>query len=123
MRTYEINRSKDKRHIFIIRDLEKGGSLRDLVHASDLSSAYGEKYSRPGKPLYINRIRKYGRQILEAMNYISKCGLVHYHLHSGNVIIQNDNAKLTEIENLFFGYQLRHPLHQFCNIHLHFLSE
>lgn len=113
MRTYEINQSKDKRHIFLIRDLEKKGSLRDIIHSSDLSAAYGEKYCTPGKPLYINKIRKYGRQILEALRYLSQCGLTHYHLHSGNVIIQNDNAKVSEIENVFFGYQLRHPLHQF----------
>mmetsp|Transcript_60340 Transcript_60340/g.95809 ORF Transcript_60340/g.95809 Transcript_60340/m.95809 type:complete len:533 (+) Transcript_60340:32-1630(+) len=112
MRSYEINISNDKRRIFVIRDLEKEGSLRDHIHSADLSKAYSEKYSRPGKPLYINRIRKYGRQILEAVHYLSQCGLMHYHLHSGNVIIQNDNAKLTEMENLFFGYQLRHPLHQ-----------
>merc|ERR1712228_213978 len=112
MRTYEVNISKDKRHLFLIRDLEKGGSLRDFIHSSDLSATYGEKYNLPGKSLYINKIRKYGRQILEALNYLSRCGLTHYHLHSGNVIIQNDNAKVTEIENVFFGYQLRHPLHQ-----------
>eukprot|EP01084_Bolivina_argentea_P250371 419437_1 len=112
LRTYEINQSKDKRHIFIIRDLEKEGSLRDHIHKSDLSYAYGEKYTTPGKPLYINRIRKYGRQILEALHYLSQCGIMHYHIHTGNVIIQNDNAKITEVENLFFGYQLRHPIHQ-----------
>ena len=104
--------STDKRHLFIIRDLEKGGSLRDHIHCSDLSSAYGEKYSRPGKPLYIARIRKYGRQILEALHYLNRCGIGHFHLHSGNVIIQNDTAKLVEVENQFIGYQLRHPLHQ-----------
>ncbi len=110
-----MNMSADKRHIFMIRDLEKEGSLRDHIHGADLSSAYGEKYCKPGKPLYVNRIRKYGRQILEGISYLSNCGIVNYHLHSGNIIIQNDNAKIAEIENLFFGYQLRHPLHQFSN--------
>lgn len=112
VRTYEINQSKDKRHIFLIRDLEKKGSLRDAIHCCELSTPYNEKYNVPGRALATHKIRKYGRQILEAMNYISRCGLVHYHLHSGNVILQNDNAKVSEIENVFFGYQLRHPLHQ-----------
>jgi len=112
MRSYQVTRSKDKRHLFIIRDLEKGGSLRDHIYCSDLSAAYGEKYCRRGKPLYVDRIRKYCRQILEAMYYLNRCGVGHFHLHSGNVIIQNDTAKLAEIENQFFGLNLRHPLHQ-----------
>merc|ERR1711971_1491545 len=106
------NVSRDKKHVFIIRDLESSGSLRDHIHRSSLASAYGEKYGRPGKPLQMGLIRKYGRQILEAMRYLRRCGVVHYHLHSGNVIVQNECAKLSEIENGFLGYQLRHPLHQ-----------
>ena len=58
-------------------------------------------------------LMKQGRQILEGMKNISQCGFVHYHLHTSNIIIQNDNAKISELENIFFGYQLRHPLHQF----------
>eukprot|EP01083_Nonionella_stella_P113847 335984_1 len=112
MTIHEINLSTDKRHLFIMRDLEKKGSLRDHIHSSDLSQAYGEKYCTPGKPLPMQRIRKYGRQILEALSYLNECGLPCYHLHSGNVIIQDENAKITEVENVFMGYQLRHPLHQ-----------
>ena len=115
MRTYEIAQSVDKRHIFILRDLEKEGSLRDIIHKSDLSKAYSEKYNRPGKGLYINRIRKYGRQILEAMKYLSDCGIIHYHLHSGNVIIQNFNSILALVINNFHVLLIQtFPRHYFC---------
>ena len=71
----------------MFRDFFNEGSLRDHIYNADLSQLYSEKYNRPGKGLSIQEIRQYGRQILEAMTYLSQCGIVNYHLHSGNVMI------------------------------------
>jgi len=64
--------------------------------------------------LELNLIRRYGRQILDAMHYLSSCGIIHYHLHTGNVIIGKDgDIYLCNIENNFLGFLPRHPYHKY----------
>jgi len=79
-----------------------------------LSRPYDEKYSRPGQPLDLNTIRRYGRQILEAMRYLSSCGLINYHLHTGNIIVsaKDGDIYLVGIENNFLGLTPKHPYHK-----------
>ncbi|ETO26614.1 hypothetical protein RFI_10523 [Reticulomyxa filosa] len=115
--THEVELSRDKNHLFIFQDLEKNGSLRDHIYGQDLSRPYDEKYSRPGQSLELNTIRRYGRQILEAMQYLSSCGIVNYHLHTGNVIVGTDgDVYLAGIENNFLGLLPKHPYHKSCFI-------
>jgi len=112
-RTYNIGLSHDEKHLFLFRDFEQNGSLRDHIHQANLSRPYSEKYNRPSNtPLSQALIRKFGRQILEAMAYLSQCGIVHYHLHSGNIIIHDQTVKLSEIENNILGLIPRHPFHK-----------
>lgn len=52
-----------------------------------------------------------GRQILEALLFLrSKHFPSFYHLHSGNVIIQNGVARLAGLENCLFGLEPRQPI-------------
>ncbi|ETO28349.1 hypothetical protein RFI_08782 [Reticulomyxa filosa] len=115
---YEVELSRDKEHLFLFQDLEKNGSLRDRIYEQDLSRPYDEKYSRPGKPLDLNTIRRYGRQILEAMRYLSSCGIIHYHLHTGNIIVSSNDGDvyLSNIENNFLGLLPKHPYHKFASV-------
>jgi len=112
--THEVELSRDKEHLFLFQDLEKHGSLRDRIYGQDLSRPYDEKYSRPGRGLDLQTIRRYGRQILEAMQYLSSCGIIHYHLHTGNIIVSSKDGDiyLTNIENNFLGLTPKHPYHK-----------
>ena len=43
-------------------------------------------------------IRSYGKQILEALNYLHKNKWYHMNLHSGNIFIFNNQIKISELE-------------------------
>jgi hypothetical protein len=60
-----------------------------------------------GRGLRMEKIAKFGRQILEGLKYIQSLALPYYHLHTGNVIIFNGAARLTDYENAYFGFHNR----------------
>lgn len=65
---------------------------------------YGRKTASKGCDL--NQIKSYGRQILEALNFIYENGLVYGHLHSGNILLDLEQAlpiKLLDVANPIAG--------------------
>ncbi len=49
--------------------------------------------------MHISQITLYGRQILEGLVYLHSIKWYHMNLHSGNIIIDNEIVKITDIEN------------------------
>jgi serine/threonine protein kinase len=64
--------------------------------------SFGKKYpNNKGKPLSVKQIQCYGKQILKALAYLHELKWYHMHLHTGNILIDNDgmSVRLTELEN------------------------
>ncbi|KAL1514230.1 hypothetical protein ABEB36_003518 [Hypothenemus hampei] len=89
----------------VVRDMNKNGSLRDLLCGSKPKLSFLKKYGNPKghKQLSIEEIALYGRQILEALKFLHDKGFPYGHLHSGNILIDNDRVKLVDIENGVLG--------------------
>lgn len=51
------------------------------------------KYKEKSTALTLLHIQGYGRQILEALQFLHDRGIIYGHLHSGNVILQNGVAR------------------------------
>lgn len=54
-----------------------------------------------GKPLHTSLISLYGKQILEALNYLHTNKWYHLHIHSGNILIDErlQKIKISDLEN------------------------
>jgi len=64
--------------MMIVRRYIPTGSLRDLIYRVEPKSHVLQKYSQPakGRFLSIADIRKFGRQVLEALNFLLEKGFV-----------------------------------------------
>ncbi|KAJ8946415.1 hypothetical protein NQ314_008897 [Rhamnusium bicolor] len=89
----------------IVRTNSKNGTLRDLLCGAKPRQSFLKKYGNPKghKALTIDQISLYGRQILEALKFLHDKGFPYGHLHSGNIVIENDRVKLLDIENGVLG--------------------
>jgi len=106
IKTFDVGISKDSTQIFVYRELGSKGSLRDLLHVQKLNLPYREKYRAKGKPFEIGKIRRYGRQILEGLLFLENIGIPYLHLHTGNVIInEQGDCMLTDMESGFLGVE------------------
>lgn len=96
----------DKRRAVVVRPYAANGSLRDkLYNITDPTKDYPVKYSekRPAR-IPEPEIRVYGRQILEAMLYLTDRKFQVAHLHAGNVLVEGKKCCLTDvIENELMG--------------------
>jgi len=95
----------------VISHFSDEGSLRDLLYRSKPTGKWDSKYENMAKqaqPLSKGRIAEFSRQILEALLYMKACGVPYTHLHSGNVIIRNDVARITNIENGLLNLERQH---------------
>lgn len=66
------------------------------------------------KGLTLDQISNYGIQILSALNYLHNNNTYHLNLHSGNVLIDNNNCtniKITDFENIYLGLNFRKELY------------
>ncbi|CAG9773920.1 unnamed protein product [Ceutorhynchus assimilis] len=94
----------------IVSPLNPTGSLRDLIYGSFWQEDCDKKYSARGEGLSLRTIQCLGRQIVEALMFLrSKQFPPIYHLHSGNVIIQNGVARLAGLENPLFSLPPKSP--------------
>jgi len=84
------------------------GSLRDFLYKSKPTAKWDVKYNKTAQPLSKGKASEYSRQILEALLYMKQCGIPYTHLHSGNVIIRNDVARITNIENGLLNLERQH---------------
>ncbi|GJQ76117.1 hypothetical protein Trydic_g1865 [Trypoxylus dichotomus] len=89
----------------VVRTSHKNGSLRDILCGVKPKQSFLKKYGNPKghKPLETSQIALYGRQILEVLKFLHDKGLPYGHLHTGNIIIDNDRVKLLDIENGVLG--------------------
>lgn len=106
----------------VVRTSHKGGSLRDVLCGAKPRQSFLKKYGNPKghKPLEAAKVALYGRQILEALKFLQDKGLPYGdfyillyfffckflftgHLHSGNVVIDQERVQLMDVENGILG--------------------
>lgn len=89
----------------LIRRFHKQGTLKDILCMATPKNPFLSKYGNPkGRTtLTIKQIALYGRQILEALSFLHSKGMPYGHLHSGNIVIEDECVKLLDIENYILG--------------------
>lgn len=89
----------------MIRKFNKIGTLKDLLCGCAPINPFLTKYGSPKgrNPIPLKDLALYGRQIIEALKYLHTRGLAHGHVHAGNVVLVDGNARLLELENFFLG--------------------
>ena len=113
--TWEIdiisNRPNELPVIAVGNPFITGGSLRDLIYkVHNPMLQHQSMYKQGGRPLRTNKIRVWGRQILEALIALKKHGFSNTPLHCGNVLVLSDavgsyRVVLTGYESSLFGYR------------------
>lgn len=87
------------------------GSLKDLIcRNKQVKSHYLKKYL-PAKPigLQFDAIQRFGRQILEGLQFLQAKDIPYFHLHTGNVMmVPGRGCMLSDVEN---GLLQLTPLH------------
>ena len=106
--------SLDRGLAIFVREWSDGGSLRDRVYGvrgARTREPCGAKYAnKAGKPVEPARARAWGRQVLEALDWLRGRGLVLDHLHSGNVLLDGrDNARVSELEGCLLAFERLRP--------------
>jgi serine/threonine protein kinase len=62
--------------------------------------------------LSVKQLQNYGRQVLEVLANLHNLKWFHIHLHSGNVLIDNDDlVKITELENFAMNMPIKNELY------------
>lgn len=89
----------------VIRKFHKQGTLKDILCMSTPKNPFLTKYGNPkGRTaLTLKQVAIYGRQILEALQFMHSKGMPYGHLHSGNIVIIDDTVRLLDIENYVLG--------------------
>ncbi|CAG0897351.1 unnamed protein product [Darwinula stevensoni] len=85
----------------VVRPWCEGGTLRDRICGVHPKMHFLKKYAKAKEshPLPEADIRTLGRQILEALQFLRQRGIPYGHLHSGNVMIEGEVARLSDVEN------------------------
>ncbi|CAH1116176.1 unnamed protein product, partial [Phaedon cochleariae] len=90
--------------VAVISPVNPAGSLKDLIYGASWFEDYEKKYRARGEGLSVRTIQCLGRQIIEGLIFLrNRYFPPIYHLHSGNVIIQNGVARLAGLENPLLG--------------------
>ncbi|PAA51490.1 hypothetical protein BOX15_Mlig032250g2 [Macrostomum lignano] len=98
-----------KHGFYCVRQFERHGSVRDLLHKAkpklDCLKKYGRQKgaSSSSGGLSVPQIQSFGRQILEALKFMHSKGFAYGHLHLGNVLVSENGCKLTDLENGLLG--------------------
>ncbi|KAG0711361.1 PX domain-containing protein kinase-like protein [Chionoecetes opilio] len=90
--------------VCVVRPWIPQGSLRDMIHQTRPKASALVKYS--GDKLVAVAEKKcavYGRQVLEALLFLHEKGLGHGHIHTGNMVIENNVCRLLDLENQVVG--------------------
>lgn len=89
-----LNTTTANTYITLVMPSNAKGSLKDLIYRSQWNEPFVKKYSRKSLCLPVTQVQRLGRQILEALIFLKERGFVlHGHVHSGNIIIQNGVAR------------------------------
>jgi PX domain-containing protein kinase-like protein len=99
--------------VMTVRQFCVTGSLRDLIHGSRPQGHVIQKYSCPGRPLDVGTIKRYGRQVLDALSFLQDKGFVMGHVHAGNVLVDKSQhiCKLVDVENSLLGVPTLYRAH------------
>lgn len=96
--------------IMIQKFNEKAVSLKDFIRGrTKINTNFMKKYSNQKTPnqtfqmMNLNTIKTICKKILLALQFIYSKGLFYGHLHSGNVLIEGNNVKLTDLPNSLLG--------------------
>ncbi|KAJ0399114.1 hypothetical protein ATCC90586_009365 [Pythium insidiosum] len=90
--------SKEKKGLLVVQPFLPTGSLKDRIHRSCPTRPYREKYRMyHASPLPYREIARFGRQLLEALQALRSKGIMCEHLHAGNVVIDQGNARIADI--------------------------
>ncbi|KAK8396825.1 hypothetical protein O3P69_005059 [Scylla paramamosain] len=90
--------------VCVVRPWFPQGSLRDMIHQVRPKGSALVKYS--GDKLIAVAEKKcavFGRQILEALLFLHEKGLGHGHVHTGNMVLENNVCQLLDLENQVVG--------------------
>ncbi|RVE73472.1 hypothetical protein OJAV_G00049680 [Oryzias javanicus] len=89
----------------LIRPFSESGCLRDHICKVKPRDSYLKKYCNPKRSqgLELAQIKLYGRQILEGLKLLHDSGLFFGHLHTSNVVVEDDTCRLLEVENGILG--------------------
>eukprot|EP01090_Pellita_catalonica_P014595 TRINITY_DN3762_c0_g2_i2.p1 TRINITY_DN3762_c0_g2~~TRINITY_DN3762_c0_g2_i2.p1 ORF type:complete len:560 (+),score=89.27 TRINITY_DN3762_c0_g2_i2:48-1727(+) len=102
--TYHVDYVTDKQTAILIRPFSAVGSLRDRVHRAKPKKEFYLKYSNAAtQPIAEKYVPYFGRQILEALNFLRSLGIPYAHLHTSNVILLQNRCCLSDVENTFIG--------------------
>jgi len=78
-----------------IEKVNEYGSIKDLIYKSSAMNSYGKKYQpSKGKALNLSLVSIYGRQILEALVYLHRNKWYHMHIHTGNVLLDENGEEI-----------------------------
>lgn len=98
MPVVDIYYAKDKQGVLVVQPFVSAGSIKDRIHGADPTHPYRKKYKLPSaSPLPLADIAKFGRQILQALAALRSKGVLCDHLSTGNVLIDDGNARITDI--------------------------
>lgn len=90
--------------VCVVRPWFPQGSLRDRIHQTKPQGNSLVKYSSDKFiPIEQTDCAVYGRQILEALLFLHEKGIGHGHLHTGNLVIDNNVCRLLDLENQVVG--------------------
>uniref|UniRef100_A0A8C8DWR6 PX domain containing serine/threonine kinase n=1 Tax=Oryzias sinensis TaxID=183150 RepID=A0A8C8DWR6_9TELE len=89
----------------LIRPFSESGCLRDHICKVKPRDSYLKKYCNPKRSqgLELEQIKLYGRQILEGLKLLHDNGMFFGHLHTSNVMVEDDVCQLLEVENGILG--------------------
>lgn len=97
--------------VCVVRPWYSQGSVHDFLHGCKPRGGCLSKYSGERVAVLPERdIAVYGRQTLLALQYLHEKGYGHGHVHTGNLIIENNACRLLDLENQLVGVpnQYRH---------------
>eukprot|EP01130_Rhizamoeba_saxonica_P015167 TRINITY_DN6755_c0_g1_i1.p1 TRINITY_DN6755_c0_g1~~TRINITY_DN6755_c0_g1_i1.p1 ORF type:complete len:463 (-),score=113.99 TRINITY_DN6755_c0_g1_i1:50-1438(-) len=106
----------DNSTFITVRNFIKTGSLKDNIYRTKPEIHHDAKYSKMGRPFSQRKIFLYGRQILEAMNYLIQSGYHGLDIQCSNIYVVDGICMISDIENSFLGLPRFHDriIKQFC---------
>ncbi|XP_053377160.1 slowpoke-binding protein-like isoform X2 [Mercenaria mercenaria] len=101
---HDIDYMVDQSIVVVLYPICKRGSLKDYIYQNSFTEPWRNKYKTKKKGLSVTQIRCFGKQILMALIYIEEKGFPpHGHVHSGNIVLDNNSCRLMGCESSFIG--------------------
>lgn len=110
---HDVSVSSLTSHFFLLQPWCTSGSLRDIMHGTDPTQTYSQKYFnsddsiKHGTPFPKRLYVQYCWQIILALMYLQRKGIRHYNIQSGNIFLYNDRVVVGGYEGSIFGFRNR----------------